>query len=353
MGPVGKPPLGWPTLSVVPDRESAERAPARLGALTVSQLLALLDDAVRSAGLVELWVSGTVTGLRPGPRFTNLELVDHEADGCTVASVLPVGIFARHAREISATLARAGTELADGLQVSLWGRLDLNPRYGRLRLLAERVDPRTTLGAAALARDELVAELERSGRLRAQAAHTVPAVVRRIGLVSSVPTAGRADFLAVLGASPLPFEVVEAQAAMSGPGAPAEVAEAIAALAAADVELIVVARGGGAKSDLAAWESRSVAMAITGCRLPVWTALGHSTDHTLADRVAQQCLATPSAAAGELVARARAAHANAEEQAQRERHQAELAAARRRARRAIAVAAAVAVLALLLLVARL
>jgi exodeoxyribonuclease VII large subunit len=318
----------------------------------VSQLLGLLDDAVRSAGLVELSVTGTVTGLRPGPKFTNLELVDYEADGATVASVLTVGIFARHAREISATLARAGAELADGLQVTLWGRVDLNPRYGRLRLLAERVDPRTTVGAALLARDDLVDELERTGRLRAQAAHVVPDVVRRVGLVCSAGTAGRADVLEVLGASPLAIEVVEAQAAMSGPGAPAAVAHAIGALGGAGVELIVVARGGGAKSDLAAWESRPVAMAITGCRVPVWTALGHSTDHTLADRLAHRCLPTPSAAAAELVARAQAAQAAAEERAERLRHQAELAATRRRARRAVAVAVIVAILAVLLVLAQ-
>ena len=80
--------------------EAGEPAGDAVGAgaatLNVTQLLVLLDDAVRSAGLVELWVSGTVTGLRPGPRFTTLELVDYEADGSTVQSVLSVGMFALH-----------------------------------------------------------------------------------------------------------------------------------------------------------------------------------------------------------------------------------------------------------------
>ena len=237
-------------------------------AIRVTQLLALLGDAVRSAGLVELWVSGTVTGLHPGPRFTTLKLVDYEADGSTVQSVLSVGMFAAPARQIRRTLATAGTELADGLEVALWGLLDLNPRYGRLRLLAQRVDPRTTVGAAVLARDDLVAELERCGRLQAQASLSVPPSPRRIGLVSSPTAAGRADVLAVLGRSPVPIDIVEAQAAMSGPAAPTEVARAIGRLAAADVDIVLVARGGGAKSDLAAWESRAVALAITACPCP-------------------------------------------------------------------------------------
>lgn len=222
---------------------------------------------MRSAGLVHLWVTGTVTGLRPGPKFTTFELVDYEDDGATVRAVLSVGVFARYAREIRKTLAVADAELVDGMEVSVWGPLDLNPRYGRLRLLAQRVDPRTTVGAAVLARDDLVAELERCGRLRAQAALVVPALPRRIGLVSSRGAAGRADVLEVLARSPLPLDVVEATAAMSGPGAPGEVARALELLGGAGVDVILIARGGGgAKSDLAAWESRPVALAIT--RLP-------------------------------------------------------------------------------------
>ena len=155
-------------------------------------------------------------------------------------------MFAADARAIRRTLVVAGSELADGLQVALWGRVDLNPRYGRLRLLAQRVDPRTTIGAAVLARDELVADLERSGRLRAQAALVVAASPRRVGLVSSPTAAGRADVLEVLERCPAPVEVVEAQAAMSGPGAPANVARALALQGGAAVDVVLIARGGGA-----------------------------------------------------------------------------------------------------------
>ena len=319
------------------------------GAMSVSQLHRLLDNAVRSAGLVEVWVTGTVTGLRPGPRFTTLELVDYEADGSTVQSVLSVGMFTAHARQIRKTLAMAGTELTDGLQVALWGPLDLNPRYGRLRLLAQRVAPRTTVGAAVLVRDDLMAELQRSGRLRAQESLPVPASPRRIGLVSSPTAAGRADVLEVLGRSPVPVEIVEAQAAMSGPAAPAEVARAIGLLASASVDVVLIARGGGAKSDLAAWDSRPVALAITACPVPVWTALGHATDHTVADSLAAACHPTPSAAAAALVASAEAHLRERTLEAERARHELQLAASRRRARYALALAAVLIVLAVFII----
>lgn len=335
-------------VSVRPIVATAPAGPAV--AFSVGEVLSLLGEAVREAGLMQIWVTGTVTGLRAGPRFTTFELVEHEADGATVASVLGVGVFAADARSIRHTLALAGAELADGLELAVMGSIDLNPRYGRLRLLAKRVDPRTTLGAAALVRDELVAELARSGLLDAQTRLRVPTYPRRLGLVTSENTAGRADVFEVLGRSPVPIEVVDAQAVMSGPAAAVEVARAITQLGGAGVELIIVARGGGAKSDLAPWESRLVAMAIATCPVPVWTAVGHATDHTLADRVANAAHPTPSAAAAAVVAGAEAAVRAEADMAQRARHATELATSRRRSRRTVlALAFLVVVLALLIL----
>ncbi len=102
------------------------------------------------------------------------------------------------------------------------------------------------MGAAVLLRDRVVAELEASGELSAQSRLALPPVVRRVGLVSSATAAGRADVLAVLARSPVPVEVVEAPAAMSGPTAPAEVARALELLADRALDVVVVARGGGA-----------------------------------------------------------------------------------------------------------
>jgi exodeoxyribonuclease VII large subunit len=169
--------------------------------------------------------------------------------------------------------------------------------------------------------------------------------------VSPPTAAGRADVFEVLQGSPAPIDVVEAQAAMSGPAAPAEVARAIGLLGGAGVDVVLIARGGGAKSDLAPWESRAVALAITSCPVPVWTALGHATDHTLADALANARHPTPSAAAGAIVARAEAAMRAVDDQARQARHAKELAASRARARRAVLVAVLVVVIAVALVVA--
>jgi exodeoxyribonuclease VII large subunit len=139
---------------------------------------------------------------------------------------------------------------------------------------------------------------------------------------------------------------------MSGPGAPGEVARAVELLADACVELILIARGGGAKSELAAWESRPVALAITACPVPIWTALGHATDHTLADSLAQVCHPAPSAAAASLVGRAEAAVRAEEQEAERRRHQAQLVASRRRAAAAVAIAVVLVLAVMAVLLAR-
>ncbi len=88
-----------------------------------------------------MWVSGVVTGLRRGPCFTTWELVEYGEDAARVRAVLSVGAFPRELAEITSVLDGAGLELADGLEVTLWGGLDPNPGFGRLRLLAPSVDP--------------------------------------------------------------------------------------------------------------------------------------------------------------------------------------------------------------------
>ena len=261
-----------------------------------------------------------------------------------------MGIFRQSAFEIDQVLARAGVELADGLEVAVYGRLESNGAYGPLRMVALGVDPRIAVGAAVLARDDLVRELEASGEMASQRALVLPAAPRRIGLVSGAEGAGRADVIEVLGRSSHGFEVVEARAAMSGPSAAPQVARALRGLCAQRVEVILLARGGGARSDLAAFDSPELARAVAGCPVPVLTALGHATDRTVCDMVAHATFPTPSAAAAALVARAEAQMREWEAMVTQQRQAEQVAVAQRRSHRAVLVAAwAVLVLLLVML----
>lgn len=219
---------------------------------------------------------------------------------------------------------------------------------GRCDSWPGRSTPRVTLGAAALARQHLLAELAQSGALDAQRRLVLSAVPRRIGLICARDGAGTADVHAVLDGSPDAFEVVEWRAAMSGANAPGHLAAAVSRRCRQGVDLILVARGGGPRSDLAAWDSPELAWAIARCPVPVWTALGHATDRTVADEVANAAFPASSAAAAALVARAEAAVREEKTSRLQERQHVELSQARHRARWAVAVA--VAVVAVLLLV---
>lgn len=320
-------------------------------AWTISQVHAGLDAALAGAGMGRLWVVGTVSSLRRRSGFVSLELVEYQPDATTVRSVLPVGIFRQAAAEIDRALAGAGVGLEDGIEVALYGRLESNGAYGPLRLVALGVDPRVALGAAVLARDALVAELEASGAMAAQKALIMAAVPRRIGLVSATEGAGRADVIEVLGRSAHAFELIEARATMSGATAPAQVARALTGLGAQRVEVILLARGGGARSDLTAFDSPALARAVAACRVPVLTAIGHATDRTVCDMVAHGTYPTPSAAAAALVARAEAHARRQQAEAVGVRQAEELAAVRRRSRSAVAVAVLAVVVLILVVVA--
>jgi len=327
----------------MPDRLKAGTS---TGALTPGGVHRAISGALASAGLGEMWVVGTVASLRAGPRFTSCELVEYGDDGTTVSETLAVGMFAREARHVIAKLRSAGAVLEDGLEVRFRGRLDVNGRFGNVRLLVDDVDPRTTIGAAAVARQHLLARLESSGLASAQSRLRVGDAPRRVGLVTAAGGAGRADVLQIVAESGHPLTLVEEQVAMSGVAAPGAVAAAVERVARRGVDLVLLARGGGSRSDLSAWDSPEVAQAIVRCRVPVWVAVGHAIDRSVADAVANQSFPTPSAAAAALVALADGQRNRVAVDGRERERERELLRARRRAQIAICVA----VVALLILV---
>jgi exodeoxyribonuclease VII large subunit len=317
---------------------AADAPDLRERVLQVSDLHGLMNGALRQAGLHQVTISGVVSGLRVGPRFTNFELVEHDGTSPTPDAVLAVGVFAKEFRAMTQTLAVVGVELADGLEVCVSGRLEVNARYSRVRLLAQDVDARVSVATVTQARERLMSDLADGGRLEAQQRLQVATRLRRVGLISAAAAAGRADVLAVLESSPYEVEVVEAQVPVSGPDAGDQIAGALAYLGARGVEVIIVARGGGARSDLAVWDSPTVAEAVVACPVAVWSALGHATDHTVTDAVAHRSFPTPSAAAAAVVERCEEAVRVERQLVTAREQEAELAHARRRVRTAVLVA---------------
>ena len=191
--------------------------------------------------------------------------------------------------------------LADGAQVNVHGRVTVYAARGEIQLTADMVQP---AGAGLLAAEfeRLRVQLEREGLFEESRKRLLPVLPRRIGVVTSETGAVYHDIVQTLTRRYPLAEVVFCPALVQGDMAPAAIVAGIQRLnALGDVDVMIVGRGGGSLEDLAAFNSEAVARAIHASRVPVISAVGHETDVTIADMVADMRAPTPTAAA-EMVA---------------------------------------------------
>ena len=205
-------------------------------------------------------------------------------------------------------LRRHRIRLENGIAVRIHGRLDFYAPSGRITLVMDQLDARFTLGQLAAQRDQLLRALVAEGLLDRNRRLPLPLVPLRVGVVTSRDAAAWHDFRAELHRSGLAFKLRVRDVRVQGDGADAGIAEAIGDLGEPGdgqppVDVVVLVRGGGARTDLATFDSELVARAIAGSRVPVLTGLGHEIDRSVADEVAHTALKTPTACAGALIER--------------------------------------------------
>lgn len=271
---------------------------------SVTELSDRIGDVLRAGFRNEVWVRGEIRDLsRPTSGhvyFTLTETGDEPGSGATISVMLSARVKA----SVNATLKLAGgaVRFSDGTDVRIRGRLDWYGPRGQLQLRMTSIDPAYTLGQLELARAELLNRLSEEGLLRANAAVPWPVLPLRIGLVTSAASAADHDFLDELRRSGFAFTVLRVDSRVQGLEAPRSIAAAIERLATHRPDVICVVRGGGARTDLAAFDSELVARAIATCPVPVLTGVGHETDRSVADEVAHTEEKTPTACAARLVA---------------------------------------------------
>ncbi len=191
----------------------------------------------------------------------------------------------------------------DGVHVVARGRVTVYDAKGEYQFICERLEPRG-LGALQLAFDQLRRKLETEGLFAAERKRPLPVLPRRIGVVTSLDGAAIRDILSVLGRRYPNASILIRPARVQGEGAARDIARALAAIGRVpDVDVIIVGRGGGSIEDLWAFNEEIVARAIVAAPVPVISAVGHETDTTIADFVADLRAPTPSAAAETVVAR--------------------------------------------------
>ncbi len=192
-------------------------------------------------------------------------------------------------------------EPEDGLKVRVRGKLSLYEPRGEYQIIVTSIEP-VGIGALQLAFEQLKERLEHEGLFDADRKRPIPMLPRTVGIVTSPTGAALRDMLRVLGRRNRSVSVLIAPTRVQGEGAAREIAAAIEMLSSSGrVDVIIAGRGGGSLEDLWSFNEEIVARAIAASVVPVISAVGHETDFTIADFVADLRAPTPSAAA-ELVA---------------------------------------------------
>jgi exodeoxyribonuclease VII large subunit len=277
---------------------------------TVRELTDAINRVLQRGFFDGVWVRGEIEGLQQRGGHVYFTLAEHDGDR---RATVPVALFANTVVRLRPLLAKHRLRLRDGLTVRLHGRLDVYAPTGRLSLLVDGLDPTFTLGQLAADRDQLLRKLVARRLFDRNRSLQVPVAPLRVGIVTSRSSAAWHDFTHELDRSGLPFRLVHVDVRVQGDTAAREIAAAIITLARRRVDVIVVVRGGGARSDLATFDAEPIALAIATSPVPVLTGLGHEIDRSVADEVAHTALKTPTACAVHLVECVRAARLRADE----------------------------------------
>ncbi|OFW01584.1 MAG: exodeoxyribonuclease VII large subunit [Acidobacteria bacterium RIFCSPLOWO2_02_FULL_68_18] len=191
----------------------------------------------------------------------------------------------------------------DGLRVVARGRVGVYDPKGEYQIVCEHLEPEG-LGALQLAFDQLKQRLAAEGLFDERRKRPLPALPRKIGVVTSLDGAAVRDIIKVLRRRYPNAHLVIRPARVQGDGAALDIARALGAVVTVPgVDVVIVGRGGGSIEDLWAFNEEVVARAIAGCPVPTISAVGHETDVTMADFVADVRAPTPSAAAEIVVSR--------------------------------------------------
>lgn len=265
-----------------------------------------LGNAIQGALLNEFprafWVRGEVSQFRvPGGRHAYFDLVEKTEAGRQPEAKLGVALWQAKRLAVEKLLAESDLELRDGAEVRIRVRLDFYAPHGKLQLQMDGIDPIFSVGKLAAERARVLGALQSEGLLDRQSKLLVPLVPLRIGLVTSNDSAAYHDFVEGIKTSGYAFSIILSSSTVQGADAPESISVALKAVAKAKPDVIALVRGGGAKTDLAAFDAEVVARTIASLKIPVFTGVGHEIDRSIADEVAKSAFKTPTAVASHLV----------------------------------------------------
>lgn len=275
--------------------------------ITILQLNMRLSDAIANApGVRNVWVVGETSDVRTSNGHCYLELVEKDVDGSN-RSRIRANIWANVYRSLCSRFKTfTGNDFGSGIKIRACVTASYHPAYGMSVTISD-IDPAYTAGDAMRRRAEILQRLASEGLTELNRQLSWPLVPYRIAVVSAHGAAGYGDFITHLFTHPscLRFEVSLFSAVMQGDRTVPTILEALERISASreSFDAVVIIRGGGATTDLAAFDSYELARAIATFPLPVVLGIGHERDITVLDYVANVRVKTPTAAAEVLIGR--------------------------------------------------
>lgn len=273
--------------------------------ITLLQLQTLIKSRLEEAIPLPFWVVAEISELKVNySGHCYLELVEKGGSNQVPKARASAVIWRNTWGALRSYFASAtGSELAEGMQVLMRVSVSYHELYG-LSLIVSDIDPLYTLGDMERQRQETIRRLQQEGVFDMNRSLELPPVVQRVAVVSSANAAGYQDFMNELAAGGYHFEVTLFDAVMQGHAAEESIINALERVGEnlERYDVVVVIRGGGSQSDLAAFDSYRLAGHIAQFPLPIITGIGHDKDQSIADLVACVPLKTPTAVAAWLVA---------------------------------------------------
>ena len=248
-----------------------------------------------------VWISCELAQVNTSRGHVYLELVEKEEGGEQIIAQASAVLWHKQARLLKKKLSQTYPALLrEGMSVLIQVEIDFHERYG-FKYTIQDIDPTYTIGKLELKRQAILATLQKEDLLNKNKSIPLPDVIQRVAIISSEFAAGFQDFTHQINDNPYGFAISYRlfSASVQGEQAESDVLNRLQQIAKRkeQYDAVAIIRGGGARLDLAAFDSIKMARVIAGFDLPVLTGIGHETDDTILDKVVAYPLKTPTAVA--------------------------------------------------------
>lgn len=275
--------------------------------LSVSELGEFVKAALnQSFGTEGLWVKGVVASYSPhtsGHHYLDLQEFGELGSSAPVATVSCVIWRTRASSLVRQIQSTPLGNIRNGLSLVVRVKPNFWPKGGRLSFQIEDIDLGLSQIANLQEKAKIRAKLLQLGLWDHNRQLETPLVPLKVGLVTAQGSAAESDFLGELKRSGFAFKVTYRPASTAGDSAPSQISRSIQHLQNSGADLICLVRGGGSMSDLSVFDTEEVVMAVAASSIPIWVGIGHSTDTTLVEEVANKYLDVPQSVARAVVVR--------------------------------------------------